>query len=140
MGKSQVKGLRQLARLYGIQTEYRAVTGRLRAAAPEALLGVLEALGAPVGREADVAEALRLRRHALRTRRVEPVVVAWDGRPTAVTLRLDAPQAAARLACLLTTDDGRERAWTTTGDDLVTTERVESEGRILVAKRLMLPA
>jgi 4-alpha-glucanotransferase len=139
MSQTKVKGLRQLARLYGIQTEYRASTGRLRLATPEALLGVLRALGAPVGGEADVAAALRQRRHDLRTRRVEPVVVAWSGTGAAVTLRLPASADSRRLACRVTTEDGQERAWTTAVADLETTERVESEGQAIVARRLPLP-
>jgi 4-alpha-glucanotransferase len=139
MSKMRVKGLRRLARLYGVQTEYRDVSRRLRAAAPEALLGVLRTLGAPIEGEADVAEALRQRKHALRTRPIEPVVVAWHGTPAAVTLRLPAAQGSRRLSCCLTWEDGQERSWTTAIDDLKTTERVKSEGQAIVAKRLPLP-
>src|SRR4051812_46242365 len=70
MDRKQLKELRRLARLHGIQTEYRATSGRLRPAAPEALLGVLKCLGAPIDGEAGLTEALRRRRHAVRTRRV----------------------------------------------------------------------
>ncbi|HEX8199720.1 MAG TPA: 4-alpha-glucanotransferase [Isosphaeraceae bacterium] len=139
MDKKQLKGLRQLARLHGVQTEYRDVTGRLRPAAPEALLGVLASLGAPVDGEAGVADALRQRRHEVRTRRVEPVAVAWSGRPAAVTLRLPESELSARLTCHLTTEAGRERAWDVPVADLVTLERFASEGRAFVVRRLPLP-
>jgi 4-alpha-glucanotransferase len=140
MAQAHVKGLRHLARLHRVQTEYVDVSGRRRHASPEALRGALRALGVPVAGADEVMEARRQRRHALRTRRVEPVVVAWDDAPAGVVLRLPASQTLARLSCLLTLEDGQERAWTTAADDLPARAAVESEGQRIVARWLPLPA
>ena len=82
-----VRGLRELARLYGVQTAYYDITGQRQHASPEALLLTLRALGAPLETLADVPCALRERRRALWYRGLEPVAVAWGGRRHALTLR-----------------------------------------------------
>src|SRR5262249_18265612 len=50
-----------------------------RDADPESLLLVLCALGAGVEKFADVPDALARRKEELKNRKVEPVMVAWDG-------------------------------------------------------------
>jgi len=72
--------LLELARLYGIQTSYLDMTKQRRDADPEALLLVLRALGAGVEDFADVRDALARRKDQLRKRKVEPVMVAWNGK------------------------------------------------------------
>src|SRR3989442_8108126 len=72
--------LRQLARLYKIQTSYLDMTKQRRDADPEALVLVLRAMGAGVEKFDDVPEALARRKDELRKRKVEPVMVAWDGK------------------------------------------------------------
>ena len=79
--------LRELARLYGVETSYHDAMGRHVEASPESLLAVLRALGAPLESEDDVAEALAERRQELDERVIEPVFVAWDGRPPEMLLR-----------------------------------------------------
>ena len=74
------KQLRQLARLYGIQTSFIDVRKQKLEADPVSLLLVLRAMGAPVAAFDDVPDALRQRKQALANRTIEPVVVAWDGR------------------------------------------------------------
>lgn len=61
--------LSRLCRLYGVQTGYRDMAGRLRRAHPDALLKVLAALGAPVRRMRDVPQAVRFRQGELSRRR-----------------------------------------------------------------------
>src|SRR5687767_8302495 len=56
------------------------MTRQRRDADPNSLLLVLHAMGAGVDRMDDVPEALRRRKEELRRRKVEPVVVAWDGK------------------------------------------------------------
>jgi len=56
------------------------MTHQRRDADPEALLLVLQAMGADVNSMDDVPDALRSRKDELRERAVEPVVVAWDGK------------------------------------------------------------
>src|SRR5262245_657750 len=86
--------LHNLARLFNIQTKIYDVFGRLMQPAPEAILRVLNILGAPVERVGDLAGALRQRRQSLMQRMIDPVVVAWDGGPLRLKLRLPAPLAA----------------------------------------------
>jgi 4-alpha-glucanotransferase len=65
--------------LYGIQTSYLDMRKQPRLADPESLLLVLCALGAGVEKFADVTDALARRKEKLKNRKVEPVMVAWDG-------------------------------------------------------------
>jgi 4-alpha-glucanotransferase len=126
--------LQTLARLYGIQTSYHDVQGRSVEARPEALLGVLRALEAPVDSMADVEEALRSRREDLAARVLEPVVVAWDGRTREIELRLGdrlgrSPRGS--LACHLDLEGGERRGWVLDLDSLPES----AEG----VRRLVLP-
>jgi len=72
--------LRELARLYKIQTSYLDMRKQRRDADSEALLRVLGAMGAGVEKFDDVPDALARRKDELRKRKVEPVMVAWNGR------------------------------------------------------------
>jgi len=80
--------LLELARLNGVQTAYRDAWGDDRVASPEALGGVLAALGAPLAQRSDAAEALRSKRRELDERLAPPVVVSWEGKEVYVPLRL----------------------------------------------------
>ena len=83
--------LHNVARLFNIQTNLYDGFGRLMQPPPEAILRVLNILGAPVERMGDLAGALRQRRQSLMQRTIDPVVVAWDGGPLRLKLRLPAP-------------------------------------------------
>jgi 4-alpha-glucanotransferase len=72
--------IRELARLYGIQTSYVDMAKQRRDADPESLLFVLRAMGAGVEKFDDVPETLARRKDELGKRTVEPVIVAWDGK------------------------------------------------------------
>src|SRR4051794_24546441 len=98
--------LQRLAESYGVQTSYEDVTGKRREATPEALVAVLRALGAPLGKVADAADARRQREQALWRRVVEPVLLAWDGNPGEVSLRLPARLADQPLDCRLELESG----------------------------------
>src|SRR5262245_2484333 len=74
------RNLKQLARLYGIQTSYVDMAKRVVDAHPESVILALQALGSPVRRMDDVAGALKEKLAELRERGVEPVIVAWGGR------------------------------------------------------------
>lgn len=80
--------LHSLARLYDIQSSYYDVHRRLTESAPEGILQILRILGAPVEQMADLADALREREQALWRRGIDPAVVAWDGGPLKLKLRL----------------------------------------------------
>lgn len=98
-----------LARLYGVQTSYTAAMGGRVEARPESLLGVLQALGAPVESGADATEALRARQEELAERVLEPVAVAWDGHARDLEIRLRGAQGS--LACHLDLENGERRGW-----------------------------
>lgn len=76
----EIRQLRHLARLWGVATHYRDGFGQLCRPAPETLLTLLAALGAPVKGQADVPGALIRRRRERATRVLPPGAVAWGGR------------------------------------------------------------
>ncbi len=131
--------LRQLAHLYGIQTAYYDVTHRRKPASPDALLLTVKALGAPLESFADVPAALRERRQVLWTRGVEPAVVAWDGEPPQVELRLPEHRATGPVACSLLLEGGERQNWTCNVSRLPGRRATTVEGVRYVTKRLSVP-
>jgi 4-alpha-glucanotransferase len=77
--QGELRALRALARRMGVHTRYVDGLGKRVSVGPETLLRVCAALGAPVQRPADAAEALRARRAARGAGALAPVLVAWDG-------------------------------------------------------------
>ena len=75
----ELRTLRSLAKAMGIHTRYTDGLGRRVVVAPETLVRVCAALGAPVGSPGDAASALRAHRVTNRAGLVPPVLVAWDG-------------------------------------------------------------
>jgi 4-alpha-glucanotransferase len=75
----ELRALRSLARLMGVHTRYIDGLGRRVSVGDETLLRVCAALGAPVERPQDAAEALRSRRAARGPNVLAPVLIAWDG-------------------------------------------------------------
>jgi 4-alpha-glucanotransferase len=63
----------------GVHTRYTDGLGKRVIAAPETLVRVCAALGAPIARPRDAAGALRAHRATKKTALVPPVLVAWDG-------------------------------------------------------------
>lgn len=137
--KTQTALLRQLASLFGVQTTYHDVTHCRRAASPEALFMTLRALGASVDSFHSVPNALRERRQALWKQYVEPVVVAWDGGPAELVVRVPADRTTGSLACHLMVETEDIRSWSCTVEELPTSEEVLIEGVRYVAKNLPLP-
>jgi 4-alpha-glucanotransferase len=97
--------LAELAKLYGIQTSYLDMRKKPQLASAESVLLALRALGAPVSRMDDVRPALRSRREELSSNRLEPVIVAWDGklRPSRILPKGTKPS--------LILEDGTESSW-----------------------------
>jgi 4-alpha-glucanotransferase len=114
----ELEDLRELARLYGVQTSYHDVFGRPVEAPPESLLAVLSALAGPFDGMADVAGALAARREELAARLVEPVMVAWHGGSPRLELRIGAGREHGALSCHLDLEGGERRAWAVDVDDL----------------------
>src|SRR3990172_4166441 len=88
MTNKEAKPLHDLARLYRVQTAHYDGFGHFVEPPREALLGVLRMLCAPVQRIEDLADALRQHRQFLWGQSIDPVVVAWDGGPLSLKLRL----------------------------------------------------
>jgi 4-alpha-glucanotransferase len=138
--KFQPRLLYELARQHGVQTSYYDVQGRRHGATPEALLAVLQALGAPVARPEDAAGALRAVRQARWRRCCEPVTVAWDGGPAALELRLPAGQDRGQVHCRLELEDGEVRQWACDLTGLRVLRRATVEGVEYVARELPTPS
>jgi 4-alpha-glucanotransferase len=75
----------------GVHTRYINGLGKRVTVAPETLVRVCAALGAPVERPNDAPEALREHRQAASARLVPPVLVAWDGFLQPLTISPDRP-------------------------------------------------
>jgi 4-alpha-glucanotransferase len=88
---NELKALRSLARAMGVHTRYVNGLGKRVTVAPETLVRVCAALGAPVESPADAADALRAHREATSTRLVPPVLVAWDGALAPLAIRTGRP-------------------------------------------------
>lgn len=138
------RGLRHLARLYGVQPAYFDVQGRLRRSPQAAVMEVLRALGADL--DAGVRAAVERRRSELR-RPLPPVLIAWDGELPA--LFLGRHGSASRRDFRLRLEDGEEQEWRASDGgrvqwpwklppgyhDLV----MESEGRLHRARIIAAP-
>jgi 4-alpha-glucanotransferase len=134
-----LNGLQQLAQAYGVVTSYRGMAGNSVESPPEAILLVLRALGADAEKPDDIPRALEERRRALWKRPLEPVVVAWDGHPAAVELRLPADRTPAALFCHLELENGDERSWPCDLAELPVLEAAELGGEAYAARKLSLP-
>jgi 4-alpha-glucanotransferase len=86
-------GIRTLARLYGVETEYEGMDSRRYTADDEALTLVLRALGAGVNGAGSAREALRDRRAELAEQVLQPVHVAWGGSLNDLPIRLPGDEA-----------------------------------------------
>lgn len=110
-----IRGLSELAKLYGVQTAYEDVSGKRRTASAESLKHILRVMGAPVESAADVQEALHQFRNNQQSRLVEPVIVAWNGRLNEVPVYWRASDNAQNIVTQLAIENGetKERQWTT---------------------------
>jgi 4-alpha-glucanotransferase len=131
--------LQNLARAYGVETDYRDNDGRRQEASPEALLAVLKALGAPVESVDDVPDARRERRQSYWRKPMEPVVVAWDGTPGEIDLRLPSEKASGTLQCHLRLETGEDRRWTTDLAGLSFIQESTVEGTRYAARAFVIP-
>lgn len=132
-------GLHALARLYGVQTSYQDVDKRRRVSRPGPLMAVLRALGAPVHKAADIPAALRERKRELWSRPVDPVIVAWQGEPGALELRLP-ERASGVVECSLRLEGGGFERWTAELKGLSPTRRGLVDSDVFVGRSLALPA
>lgn len=131
-------GLRELARRYGIQTDYRDVSDRLCEATPETLLRTLEILGAPLSRMEDVPDAVRHRRQERWRTLVEPVAVKWDNCPGSLRLRVPA-RPAAKVAFRIELEEGAVREYACSLAELPAVRQVRVEGTEYSARDWAVP-
>src|SRR5437588_2579528 len=134
-----IEHLNQLAELYGVQTSYYDVVGQLTQAAPEAMVQVLHALGAAIGKVGDAPAALRQRRQEEWSRWLDPVAVAWDGAAVDVVFRLPARQFPSSLGCSLELESGELRSWSTPASALAHVRDAQIEGVAFAVNRLRIP-
>ena len=139
MSKLLFGQLRELARLYGVQTAHTDMFQRRKQASPEALLHTLRALGAGLRTLDDVPAELQERQRAQWNRVLEPTVTAWDGASTEMSLRLPAVQARGSLHGALELESGEVHRYNFKFARLRTTERAKSDGVRYVVKKLRLP-
>ncbi len=136
---SGTRFLHQLACLYGVQTAYYDVNHHRQQACEESLLAVLRSLGAPVASLQDVPSAWHERQQVLWQRVIEPVVVAWNGEPLPVEIRLPLSEADANFDCHLDLETGEHLRWDWHGADFQVLQTANVEGRRYVVKQLPLP-
>ena len=75
----ELHALRSLAKAMGVQTRYTDGLGRHVVVAPETLVRVCAALGAPIGSPGEAGDALHVQQAAEKAELLPPVLVAWDG-------------------------------------------------------------
>ena len=136
---NELLSLQNLARAYGVETEYRDINGRRQEACPEALLAVLQALGAPIERIDDIPAARWERRQLYWRQPLEPVIVAWDGASAETDLRLLSDKASGTVQCHLKLETGEVQHWTIDLAGLPTTHESSVEGTRYTAKTFIVP-
>ena len=88
---AELEALGSLAKAMGVHTHFTDGLGRPVTVAPETLLRVCAALGAPVARPSDAAEALRAHHATKSTGPLPPVLVAWGGALPPLAISEDGP-------------------------------------------------
>ncbi len=132
--------LHDLAHFSGVDTTYRDYrTGRARPVGDETLVAVLRLLGVELRSFSDARRALERQRHVRWRRSLEPVIVAWDGRPTGALIRLPSHRSDGRLEAELRLESEVIVRWFAKLDDLPVGEREQVGGERFVARRLLLP-
>src|SRR5262245_8106381 len=131
--------LRDLARLYRFQTVYRDGFGRLRQAPSEAVLSALRSFGAPIDTLSDLPDAWRQTRQTIWRRVIEPVLIAWEGKPFLFKLRIPQRLAEAPVHGTVVLETG-ERIESACVDEKKAPPRVHDvEGALYFVRRLCLP-
>ena len=134
-----LSNLRELARLYNVQTAYYDVAHHRKQTSADSLLAVLQALGAPMASMNDVTSALRERRQDLCHQVLEPVTVVWDRKYPLIKLCLPVNFADYSLNGYLELESGERQVFKWLTDDLNVLESVDIEGTGYVVKQINLP-
>ena len=131
--------LLDLALAHGVQVEYRDMAGRVKLASSRSLLAVLGALGVGLPDESFAAKALGLRRLKSWSRRVDPVIVAWDKPTSAITVRLPASLSPSRISCLVEGEQGPPQGWAISSVECRNGDPIEIDGGHFIPIALKLP-
>jgi 4-alpha-glucanotransferase len=137
------RSLEALAALYGVETSYYDIGGRLVTATPESLVTVLRLLGAPLQEAAGAPDAIDAFEREAAERLLEPVLVAWDGHLPGIDVRLPEKSAGLRIACRLQSESPEGPAGRRVEIDLATAPVVGGshlDGVVRVVKRVEIPA
>ncbi|MFN0071989.1 MAG: 4-alpha-glucanotransferase [Chloroflexota bacterium] len=126
-----------LADQYGVETTYFDIWGASKTASNDALVGALRSLGASIERGDDVSDAHRVRTLTLWSRRIEPVLVAWDGALKPIIIRIPGGLEHSACECTLQTESGEVRTWTVRLDELNTKQSADVEGVAFLTKELV---
>ncbi|HEU4522682.1 MAG TPA: 4-alpha-glucanotransferase, partial [Thermoanaerobaculia bacterium] len=102
----KVRNLRELARLYSIQTSYEDAAGKKHEASRDSLMA---ALRMRIPEKADLDHALERRRRAFWERMADPVTVVWGRRHPVVDLRLPQTESDGPVEWRLQLEDGTSR-------------------------------
>jgi 4-alpha-glucanotransferase len=137
MNLSPKKLLQSVARLYNVQSTYTDMFGQFVESPPEAILRVLQLLGAPVERMEDLPDALRQRWQFLWQRGTDPITIAWNSEPFTLGARLPARYGAAapRYEIRLETGDLLKGKC----HDQLSSAGFDIEGARYVKRRLLIP-
>jgi 4-alpha-glucanotransferase len=98
-----------LARHHGIAATYQDVDGRRQEADTDVVVALLHALGVPLSSPAHAGEVLREQQLAANRRQLEPVLVQWIDRPSAVVATLPASVDCGDVWLSLELEDGDVR-------------------------------
>ena len=135
---SVLEPLHALAEANGILLSYYDVTGRLCQASPEALVRILQTLGAPLNNQAEAADGLRSHRQTEARKMMDLVHLAWDAKPPDLMLRTPA-KTSGSIECRLTLEDGDVMKWSCPLGRLLTAGDSAVDGIAYTTRRLMLP-
>lgn len=127
-----------LAALHGLETSYYDVFGHHVTSPPEAVLGVLRALGAPVEKAGDAAEAIRACSASSAQRFIEPVTVAWDADAAVLPMNESAMPDASTIGCTLELEAGEVSRQSIRVSDLRSVSAIGADGSPQVSRQLTL--
>jgi 4-alpha-glucanotransferase len=131
--------LEHLAQRVGIQPSHLDMTGRTRAASPRTLAALLQIWGIPAGNRDQIRSALREQDLLLWRRAVDPVIVAWDGRPVKTELRLPASLQGKPVKCRLAMESGEGKPIVCRPKSSRISWRIKVGREEFIAQRLALP-
>jgi 4-alpha-glucanotransferase len=101
--------LTELAERYGVQASFVGTDGRVHRAEDAVIVAILQALGAPIASEADVADALAARRQSQGSTSLEPVLVHRVGRVASADVTLPGRVHPRDVWCTVALEDGEVR-------------------------------